>query len=148
MVRGYRRRFWQGSTDHRGVPGAPGRVVTMLAHDGAQCWGMAYRVPEPEREAVLAKLDFREKGGYQRLVLSLHGRDGEVFAEGLSYVATPDNDDYLGCAPLPAIAEQVRRSEGPSGRNIDYVLRLADALAEMSVEDGHVARLAALLRQD
>lgn len=144
---GYRRRFWQGSTDHRGIPGAPGRVVTLLPRDGERCWGMAYRIAEREAPGVLAELDQREKGGYDRAWAQVHDGAGASFAEALIYLATPANPNYLGCAPLPAIADQVRSASGPSGDNREYVLMLAAALRDIGAADPHVFRLEALLRE-
>ena len=71
-VQGWSRRFWQGSIDHRGVPGSPGRVVTLLRDPAASCWGMAYRVEVTRVEEILSGLDHREKGGYERFDVQLH----------------------------------------------------------------------------
>jgi cation transport regulator ChaC len=145
-IPGFRRRFWQGSTDHRGVPGAPGRVVTLERDEGAggaRCWGMAYHVEARDVDGVLAGLDHREQGGYERFEARLHFQPataGEADASGsaddppcraLLYVATPENPNYLGPAPLDTIARQVLVSRGPSGDNVEYVLRLAETLLEI-----------------
>lgn len=145
---GWARRFFQGSTDHRGVPGAPGRVVTLLPSAEERCWGMAYRVHPRDRDEVLERLDHREKGGYARHDVSLVFQDGRPDVDqALVYVATPDNESYLGPAPLEAIAAQVRQSEGPSGPNDEYVLELAAALRALGASDPHVFALAALVGQ-
>ncbi|HEM46075.1 MAG TPA: gamma-glutamylcyclotransferase [Alphaproteobacteria bacterium] len=150
-IEGFARRFWQGSTDHRGVPGRPGRVATLVPESGAVCWGTVYRVARAEAEPVLAALDHRERGGFARHVVETHlqaagpGGGGAVRVRALVYVATPDNPDYLGPAPLPAIAAQVRESAGPSGPNVEYVLELARALRAMGALDEHVHDLESLL---
>lgn len=142
-VDGWARRFWQGSTDHRGVPQAPGRVVTLVPEPGAECWGAVYRVDRARRDEVLRSLDHREKGGFERLSLDVKLRDGApAWVSALSYVATPGNPNYLGSAPLSAIAEQVRASVGPSGSNVEYVLRLAAALRGLGAQDSHVFAVA------
>lgn len=153
-LEGFARRFWQGSTDHRGVPGAPGRVVTLVRAPGETCAGVAYAIADDVRSEVLAHLDHREKGGYARLdvKLALSAEAGETsdagLVDGLVYLADPENEEWLGEASLEAIAAQIRLAEGPSGTNREYALRLAEALRELDANDAHVEAVAARLLGD
>ncbi|MEQ8799662.1 MAG: gamma-glutamylcyclotransferase [Salinisphaeraceae bacterium] len=140
-IKGWARRFWQGSHDHRGTPDAPGRVVTLIESPGVTCGGMAYRVTP----GVFEHLDHREKNGYLRLVTPLTFADGSS-AEGLVYIAGPDNDAFLGPAPKHEIAAHIRHAAGPSGRNRDYLLELDEALRELGFHDPHVRTVADELR--
>jgi cation transport regulator ChaC len=156
---GWSRRFWQGSTDHRGVPSRPGRVVTLLPSDHAsiraenggwagqasggeeRCWGTAYEVHPEDREAVLERLDHRERGGYERHEVEISVRVGGSRLEtraGLVYIAGPRNENYLGPAALADIARQIAGASGPSGANPEYVFELARSLRRMGVDDDHV----------
>lgn len=144
FISGWTRRFWQGSTDHRGVPGAPGRVVTLVKSD-QECWGMAYRLDADRQNETMARLDHREKGGYERLSVPLYfSKDDSV--TGITWHATPENENYLGEAPIQDIAEQIAASTGPSGDNTEYLLRLDEALTTLNVTDKHVREIAELVR--
>lgn len=134
------RRFWQGSHDHRGVPEAPGRVVTLVRESGARCLGNAYLVDE----AVFAHLDHREKNGYERFDVSIEIDSSGV--DAVTYIAPPDNHAYLGPAPLDDVARQIVSSHGPSGSNLEYLLRLAQALRDLDARDDHVFELEARVR--
>jgi cation transport regulator ChaC len=146
FVTGWSRRFWQGSVDHRGVPEAPGRVVTLASAPDARCGGLAYRVEADRRDEVLARLDHRESGGFERVDVQVTLRDrGREAIAAITWVAPPSNPNYLGPAPMNAIALQVRQSRGPSGSNREYALRLAESLRALGIEDEHVFELAAQL---
>ncbi len=139
-VRGWKRRFWQGSHDHRGIPGAPGRVVTLVPDPQESCEGMAYLIDDEVAQATFAGLDHREKNGYERHRVRLEFRDGEI-SPGIVYIAPAGNVAWLGPAPQAEMAEQIRQSAGPSGANIDYLKELAAALKAHAIDDPHVFTL-------
>jgi len=132
-IEGWSRRFWQGSHDHRGTVENPGRVVTLIEQPGEICGGLAFRVEAP----VFAQLDEREKNGYLRVATEMTFDDGST-ATGLTYLASADNEAYLGEASEFEIAQHICGARGPSGTNSDYLLELALALRELGLQDDHV----------
>jgi glutathione-specific gamma-glutamylcyclotransferase len=143
-LHGWMRRFWQGSHDHRGVPEAPGRVVTLLPSADDYCDGVAYLVEGHTAQNVLSQLDYREKNGYARHDVVLHDHNGTTF-RALVYIATEENFAYLGPAEVNEIVDQIACSHGPSGANSEYLLALAEALRQLRADDAHVFELERLL---
>jgi len=145
-INGWSRRFWQGSHDHRGTAANPGRVVTLIEEADALCGGIAYLV----EATVFKQLDEREKNGYLRLSTEMTFDDGS-HATGLIYIATADNEAYLGETTELEIAQQICAAEGASGANSDYLLELAVALRELGLQDQHVfdieAHIVQILKQ-
>ncbi len=139
-IEGWSRKFYQGSTDHRGIPEAPGRVVTLLPKENSTCWGIAYKVCPKEQASILSYLDFREKGGFSRHLVPFQS-SSTVEISALVYVAGIDNPNYLGPAPMIEMAQQIHQAQGPSGSNIEYLLRLAEGLRQIQAKDEHVFEL-------
>lgn len=147
-IKGFSRRFWQGSEDHRGVPGKPGRVVTLVpSNNPNECvWGMAYKIRKGDVPFVRSHLDYREKGGYETRDVVFnpdppHPEFGTIHLK--VYIGSEDNPYFLGPAPLKEMAHQIYHSVGPSGPNKDYLLNLAHAVRSIAphAEDRHLFAL-------
>ncbi|HEU0277805.1 MAG TPA: gamma-glutamylcyclotransferase [Rhodanobacteraceae bacterium] len=141
-IQGWSRRLWQGSHDHRGTPAHPGRVVTLVPDVEARCMGMAYRVAP----ATFKQVDYRERNGYLRVVMPLEFAIGPG-AEGVAYIAPPNNAAWLGPASDEVIAGHIAGAAGASGTNTYYVLKLAGALRQLGAEDPHIFAIARRLRE-
>ena len=152
-VRGLTRYFAQRSQDHRGTPAAPGLVATVVRDEDlvklelqdegytGSCVGTAYRVADEDARQVLDDLDFREKGGYTREVVSVAHAGGTL--DALLYRGTVENPNFDANAikDLDQAASTIKDAIGPSGPNRDYLLNLATWLREVGEEDAHVAAL-------
>lgn len=155
-IRGYVRRFWQGNTTHRGTQEKPGRVATLVEDNDGITWGCSYRL---SGRTALTYLKHREcsLGGYIMQYTKFYPRvaadhmelSGEAFPV-LLYIATEKNCLWMGASPLTTIAKEIVESEGPSGHNVEYLIRLAnfmrDELKGVNVEDDHLFQLEQLVK--
>lgn len=151
-IKGYHRRFYQHSIDHRGVPEKPGRVVTLVPSDdlNSTVWGVAYKIRTEDIDQVTQHLDFREKNGYSKKTVTFHPKDQSCESFTLTlYVATKENVSYAGPASIEDIAKQVVSCTGPSGTNKEYVYNLAEAmrLVAPGVTDEHLFALEAAVKR-
>jgi len=156
-AKGYRRAWAQRSTDHRGNPRFPGIVCTLLTQtevdvilnrknntndetssNSYECHteGMIYIVPPELAQMCLEELDFREKGGYAREIITVVQHDSQnnksvpKEVQALLYRGTPDNPAFwprlLWDLPLAAAVMSV--AVGPSGPNDIYLNQLNEFL--------------------
>uniref|UniRef100_A0A182K0E1 glutathione-specific gamma-glutamylcyclotransferase n=1 Tax=Anopheles christyi TaxID=43041 RepID=A0A182K0E1_9DIPT len=154
-IKGFLRRFYQNSIDHRGTQERPGRVVTLIHSEDpeSKVWGMGYRIGASEKRKVLKHLDHREKNGYDRHIVKFYPYPPSTEQLNdpqpiLLYVATQDNPSFAGPNDsLEEIATQILDSVGQSGRNPEYVYKLAEAMRQLypGERDDHLFELEQLL---
>lgn len=142
-ISGWQRRFWQGSPDHRGTPSSLGRVVTLVQLPG-NVWGRAFRIAPDHVGHVLGYLVIREQGGYAEEFVDIHLSNDRT-VRGISFRATETNAWFLGDASPESIASQISQSVGPSGTNVEYLMKLVDAIESRGLEDEHLRKLKTLV---
>ena len=111
---------------------------------------MAYLIPPENVAETREYLDLREVNGYSIQYATFRPADGKRAAfTCLVYIGLPSNPQFLGAQEPQAVAERIAQSEGPSGRNRDYLLMLEQSLNELAPEsaDTHVTDLAERLRR-
>jgi cation transport protein ChaC len=177
---GFTRLFAQRSCDHRGTPKMPGLVVTLVKSDELQevideadykaelagdlvrneCPGLVWHVPDDRAQSLIEELDFREKGGYSRVPITVrlgedtkHNRAGESVTAivYIGSIANPLFDltlhERIGhCKSRRRLVDIIGSAVGPSGPNCEYLYGLESFLLKNGLQDPYIFKLAADVR--
>ena len=110
-------------------------------------WGVAYKIPQEVVDDVKKRLAYRERD-YVTRSLIFHPRENNKKAFNIMlYIGTPDHPNF-GPADEAEIAQVIRRSIGPSGKNTEYLFKLAEYVRKYIPEDqdNHLFELEHLVR--
>ncbi|KAL4238751.1 Glutathione-specific gamma-glutamylcyclotransferase 1 [Mactra antiquata] len=153
-IKGYQRRFWQGSVEHRGTAERWGRVATLIPSNNPEdkVWGIMYKVENKNNVAVQrGKLDNREKtlGEYETTEVEFFPRDtNDETLTATTYIALDTNRLFWKEENIDKQVNDIINAQGFAGPNIHYVTNLADFLRNNVPEedDQHLYELDRKLR--
>ncbi|KAJ1310784.1 hypothetical protein OPQ81_009304 [Rhizoctonia solani] len=153
FLKGYVRRFAQSSSDHRGTPEHPGRVVTLIAavewssfsstdefpHEDV-VWGVCYTISPGHAAEMKEYLDHREKDGY-----TVHHLDVWGVVDGVEKIIVPNEPSNVKanlelkadvCTLVMQATCYVGRSDNPSFVGSEPIPALARKIWESSGPSG------------
>lgn len=164
---GWRRLFAQKSMDHRGTIKFPGYVATLVPdhyfnnendqNGPSECVGLVFLVPNEDIDELIAELDFREKGGYHRHVISVKLLQKTTYheqndlANALVYTGPTNNPNFSLDLSLEnwetLISRIIAVSVGPSGENSEYLLQLTSFVGQQLQHDDYLSHLSSVVFQ-
>ena len=138
-IKGYERRFCQGSADHRGTTEAPGRVVTLIPSEDSTLWGKVFKIAANDVDSVLDGLNEREKGGYITQAVKVTTEGGSVVA--VMYSSTSESPNFISNEAIEDTAKVISSAVGPSGPNTEYLYNLNKSLRVLGHTDSYCEEL-------
>ena len=114
----------------------------------ATTYGVAMELQGQEALDYLNNREMKLGGYIQKFTMFYTKDEKQPPFPVLVFLATSKSPFWLGPADPQVIAEQVVTSSGPSGHNVEYVLRLAEWLHSTlpSVHDHHLFSIEAYVR--
>jgi cation transport protein ChaC len=131
---------------HRGTPEKPGLVLGL--DRGGACRGIAFRVAEKNRDAVVTYLREREQvtSVYREVTRSVWlENDARQRVGALTYVVDRGHVQYAGRLSLAEQHRHVLQGHGQSGLNRDYVTATVKAIEAEGFRDTQLHQLASML---
>lgn len=142
LLRGAHRSLCVYSVVHRGTTKKPGLVLGL--DSGGSCRGMAFRVDARKSRETLQYLREREQATmvYRETHRSVHlvdGTDRRITA--VCFMVDRHHPQYAGNLPIAEQARLVRRGQGESGDNVEYVVNTLRHLDEMGLGEPALAKV-------
>jgi cation transport protein ChaC len=142
LLRGAHRSLCVYSVIHRGTAEKPGLVLGL--DSGGSCRGLAVRVAARKARDTLQYLREREQVTMvyretRRSVDLGDGTDRRITA--VCFMVDRHHPQYAGNLPVSEQARLVRRGQGASGNNVEYVVNTLRHLDEMGLREPALAKV-------
>lgn len=145
---GWHRAFCLKLTRWRGSPMQPGLMMGLRR--GGRCKGMAHRIADDDRQALLVRLLRREVGNDQHLTgvrwINLDTDQGKLRA--LAFWAEPVGLANWVDLPLPEVAHILARACGHVGSGAAYLFHTVRHLDELGIRDRNLWHLQQLVADE